>query len=545
MTKTRRCALVLALCLLSVLVPIFAGQASAQGAIGGKVTSAASPTTSIANVLIEVYSPSSLVTSTRTDASGSYLTTASLAAGNYYLIARAAPASYLDQIYSGINCPSTCASPLTGTPVTVTSGGTATANFALATSGIIQGTVRPSGAVFGINGVNVRVYNSSGALVTTVQSNGAGEYAVTAKLGEGTYYLATAVSPPYRAQIYSGIDCGVTCPSATTGTGVFVSAGGTRTGIDFSLTTAGFITGRVRDAATTSVLSNILVQIYDGSSNLISSSYTDASGDYASAALPAGIYYALVAASTDYVSQLYNGISCLSCSPVTGTAISVSTGIALDRNFNLTAGGAISGRVTSAGSGGNLAGVTVQAYTSSGVASVSTTTDSNGNYTLLGLPVANYFVKATLSGYVPQVYLNLDCASCSVTSGTSVSVAASAVTPSVNFALNQTSGFFTDDPLTARVTRVRAVHIVELRQRIDTLRSRYSLSPMSWTDNPLVIGVTTVKAAHILEMRTALEQVYALVPRTPPTWAQTITARSSLVTAAQIAELRAAVLAVW
>jgi hypothetical protein len=546
MTKTRRCAFVLALCLMSLLWPMFAGQARAQGAIGGKVTSAASPTTAIANVLIEVYSPSSLVTSTRTDASGSYLTTAPLTAGNYYLIARAAPASYLDQIYSGINCPSTCASPLTGSPVTVTNGGTATANFALAPSGIIQGTVRPSGSAFGINGVNVRVYNSSGALVTTVQSNGAGEYAVTAKLGEGTYYLATAVSPPYRAQIYSGLDCGVTCPSPTTGTGVFVGAGGTRTGIDFSLTTAGFITGRVRDAATTSVLSNVLVQIYDGSSSLISSSYTDASGDYASAALPAGTYYALVPGSTDYVSQLYSSITCISCSPVTGTAISVSTGIAADRNFNLTPGGAISGRVTAANSGAKISGVTVQAYTAGGVASVSTTTDSSGNYSLLGLPVASYFVKATVSSaYVPQLYLNHDCASCSVTSGNSVSVVASGVTPSIDFAMNLTGTFFSDDPLVARVTPIRAIHITELRQRIDTLRSRYSLPTVSWTDSSIVTGVTSVKASHLLEMRTAVEQVYSAASKPVPTWAQAITARSTSITAAQLTELRTAVLAVW
>ncbi|HEX7486141.1 MAG TPA: hypothetical protein VF332_08315 [Vicinamibacterales bacterium] len=45
---------------------------------------------------------------------------------------------------------------------------------------------------------------------------------------------------------------------------------------------------------------------------------------------------------------------------------------------------------------------------------------------------------------------------------------------------------FTDDPLTARGTVVKAAHITELRQRVDQLRARYGLAPFGWTDASLV-----------------------------------------------------------
>jgi hypothetical protein len=105
---------------------------------------------------------------------------------------------------------------------------------------------------------------------------------------------------------------------------------------------------------------------------------------------------------------------------------------------------------------------------------------------------------------------------------------------------------FTDDPLTATGTVVKAVHITELRQRVDQLRARYALSPFGWTDATLVQGGTPVRAVHVAELRTALNGVYAASGRTAPTYTQaTLTGGSTVVRAADVAELRAAVVSVW
>lgn len=105
---------------------------------------------------------------------------------------------------------------------------------------------------------------------------------------------------------------------------------------------------------------------------------------------------------------------------------------------------------------------------------------------------------------------------------------------------------FTDDPLQARATAIKGIHLAELRQAIDTLRARYSLSAVAWTDATAVPGVTTVKAAHLTELRTALAAVYTAAGQTPPSFTDPVISPSSTrVKAVHIAEIRAAILAIW
>jgi subtilisin family serine protease len=101
---------------------------------------------------------------------------------------------------------------------------------------------------------------------------------------------------------------------------------------------------------------------------------------------------------------------------------------------------------------------------------------------------------------------------------------------------------FTDDPLILRTTAVKAVHITELRARIDALRGRFSLAPVSWTDPTIVAGTTIVKAQHLAEMRTAVTQVYQAANVTAPSFTDgAVSPRQLLIKAQHIAELRAAV----
>ena len=101
---------------------------------------------------------------------------------------------------------------------------------------------------------------------------------------------------------------------------------------------------------------------------------------------------------------------------------------------------------------------------------------------------------------------------------------------------------FTDDPLVAGVTPIRAVHITELRTRVDALRDRAGRTQFAWTDPTITPGVTIVRAAHLLELRSAFADAYGVAYGSAPSFSATITAGVTIA-AAHINELRAFVVA--
>ena len=103
---------------------------------------------------------------------------------------------------------------------------------------------------------------------------------------------------------------------------------------------------------------------------------------------------------------------------------------------------------------------------------------------------------------------------------------------------------FTDHPIQAGVTPVRAIHFTELRSRIDALRRAAGLTRFSWTDPVLTAGVTPIELVHLLELRRALAAAYGAAGRTAPGWTDALpVAESTPIKAAHLMELRAAVLA--
>ena len=103
---------------------------------------------------------------------------------------------------------------------------------------------------------------------------------------------------------------------------------------------------------------------------------------------------------------------------------------------------------------------------------------------------------------------------------------------------------FTDDPLAPGVTPVRAVHLLELRARIDGLRLRAGLPAFGWTDAKVVPGVTPARALHLTEMRSALGEAYAAAGRAAPAYADAVvTPGVTAMRAVHLLELRAAVAA--
>jgi len=101
---------------------------------------------------------------------------------------------------------------------------------------------------------------------------------------------------------------------------------------------------------------------------------------------------------------------------------------------------------------------------------------------------------------------------------------------------------FTDDPLVAGVSVIRAVHIAELRAHVDGQRVRFGLSPFSWTDASLVGA--TVKAVHITQLRTALQQAYSQAGQPAPIFTDSpLVAQTTAVRMLHVKELRDAVVA--
>jgi microcystin-dependent protein len=103
---------------------------------------------------------------------------------------------------------------------------------------------------------------------------------------------------------------------------------------------------------------------------------------------------------------------------------------------------------------------------------------------------------------------------------------------------------FTEPSLVAGTTPMRALHISELRSRIDTMRARYSMGPFPYTTSTLTAQTTMIRAQHILDLRTALAAVYGAAGLMSPVYTDPDLSSGATIKAAHVTELRNAVLAV-
>ena len=399
--------------------------------------------TAMAGVNVYVYTSGGVMTGPYvTDASGTYITTASLATGTYY-VRTSNTNGYIDQVYNGVACAGGGCDPTSvGTGVSVTSGSTTSGiDFVLNAGGNITGTVTASGGG-ALSGASVYVYDSSGSYLFGTTTSGS-TY-TTPALPAGHYYLR-ANSPSgggYLSRVFGGVSCSPqVCMSPTTGTLIQVTTGNMVFSKNFVLEMGGSITGTVTATVGGTPVSGVAISAYNGVDAFVSAGTTNASGVYSIDGLAPGTYYVKASPTSSYLTQLYQGVNCgFSCAFAHTTTGVVATlgGTTTGIDFSLALGGTISGKVTAASGSTPLSGVTVMLYL--GTSWVQTlTTNASGNYTTtLPLPPGTYYARTINTlGYVDQLYYNQSCpgGSCTVTNGAGILISTGLTRSNIDFAL--------------------------------------------------------------------------------------------------------------
>ena len=282
--------------------------------------------------------------STLADASGSYTLTG-LVPGSHNLTASAA-------------------NFVTSQPqvVSITAGGTNQAiNFSLTPTGSVTGTVTDSsgGAIAGAT-----VTDSTVAPPPTTTTNASGAYTLSG-LAPGSHTLTASATNFITSQPQT----------------VSVTAAGTTTGINFSLTPSpGSVTGVVSNATGGAAVAGATVTDSAGGTPAT----TNANGVYTMTGLAAGGHN-FTASALNFITSSPQTVSV----PAGGTASGV--------NFSLTPSpGSVTGTVRSATDGTVVAGASVS--DSAGGSPV--TTDANGIYTLSGLTPGNHTLAASATNFI-------------------------------------------------------------------------------------------------------------------------------------------------
>ena len=118
-------------------------------------------------------------------------------------------------------------------------------------------------------------------------------------------------------------------------------------------------------------------------------------------------------------------------------------------------------------------------------------------YTVVGTSSSASFIDTSVAPNTAYLY--------KIRSGTNESNADLATTVS-----------FTDDPLVAGVTRIKAVHLAELRTAVNAVRALAGIGAASFTD-AAAPGVV-VRATHIVQLRDALRQALEALGLPTPGW---------------------------
>ena len=102
-----------------------------------------------------------------------------------------------------------------------------------------------------------------------------------------------------------------------------------------------------------------------------------------------------------------------------------------------------------------------------------------------------------------------------------------------------TTIIFTDDPVVAGVTTIKAVHLTQLRTGVNAVRVAAGLASVMFT-NPIALG-TTISAADVNELRTNLDPARSIIGVPPIPYTDPGLMAGDIIKAAHVQELRSGV----
>jgi Carboxypeptidase regulatory-like domain len=388
-----------------------------------------------------------------------------LAAGRYRLIFSAS--GHITQVYNGISCTSTnfgsvCDNLSSGALVEVLNGQVTAVNASLALSPSLLGTVRDESGVAILNS-SVSLCRSTGSFCERqTQTNNSGEF-VFSDLQPGRYRLLAA-SDQYIDEVYPDVVCqsplNQVCNPNLTGGQIIDISTGTTSGINFTLSRAGSISGAVSGSPADGAIQAYKEGVTSGTYRSVS--VWNSGGTYRIDDLESGRYRLLYEAGSNTFSQVFSRINCTSCDIQAGMPIEVVQGQNVpDRNFVLSSRRQISGRVTDAVTGAPLPGVAIDVWsyqtppllpTPQG----STSTNQNGQFVTDGLfqfsPNGYYLSTDAPSTHIDKIHSAVECAaatsayagSCSFNGATLLAIPANfpGTLDNIDFELRSVRPFF-------------------------------------------------------------------------------------------------------
>lgn len=309
------------------------------------------------------------------------------------------------------------------------------AHAAVVGGGSISGKVTASATDAAIAGIEVCAYENEEPFAETCgTTNAAGEYTL-AGLEPGEYivvFFAPFESQlNYLTQFYDGKS------SESEAESVPVTAGEAVSGIDASLHAGARITGLVVNGSDKAVAGIDVCALEDVFGFAESCATTNASGEYAVVGLATGEYDVEFSSPSNsglnYITQFYDEEpTFFEAEAVTATAGATTPEI----DAKLRVGGQIKGRVTSAATKAAVGEIVVCAYEEELEYARCATTNSLGEYTILGLATGSYEVEFSESpeldrNYATQYYDDKE----SPTEADLVAVTAGAITSGIDAAL--------------------------------------------------------------------------------------------------------------
>ncbi|WP_185376325.1 SdrD B-like domain-containing protein [Listeria booriae] len=384
-------------------------QASGEGSVSdvmfedlnGNAVQDSNETTGVAGIKVELYNDQGALIGTATTGTDGRYTFSNIPDGTYYLHVDMSTIPADEKLYTtqGIN-----GSDGDSSYFTISGGNTVTGyHFGFyPEKGAIQSFVyndangngqKDSGEA-GISGVHVTLYNAAGTKVADAMTDSSGAYSFNA-IKPGKYYAKADIPANYKYQsgAYFGND-------GATNYFTVASEQTLRNELNLGLASLNnsAISGLVTDAATSTGLANIRVELHDVQGNLVTSVQTDSSGHYGFEGLQAGNYYTKVVIPSNYDFVSSNGYGSDGNSnyiSLNGSNTASNYAISLRKQANTTISGVIN---TPSGQG---VSENVSLYSVDGTFVKTVATSTQGNFSFTGIAAGNYYVKATIpEGYI-------------------------------------------------------------------------------------------------------------------------------------------------